>query len=68
MASYFERLTALTAERGALCVGIDPQPSVLSAWGLSDDVHGLEACARGMVRAAISPRPAGSAMACSGAR
>ena len=51
MASYFERLTALTAERGALCVGIDPQPSVLSAWGLSDDVHGLEACARGMVEA-----------------
>lgn len=28
-------------ERGPLCVGIDPHPSLLSAWGLTDDVEGL---------------------------
>ena len=27
---------------GPLCVGIDPHPSLLAAWGLSDDVKGLE--------------------------
>ena len=47
--TYAERLATLTAERGNLCVGIDPMPSVLQAWGLSVDVTGLEACARGIV-------------------
>ncbi|WP_238011522.1 orotidine-5'-phosphate decarboxylase [Dactylosporangium sp. AC04546] len=28
---------------GPLCVGIDPHPSLLASWGLSDDVKGLEA-------------------------
>jgi len=28
--------------RGPLCVGIDPHPGLLSAWGLPDDAHGLE--------------------------
>jgi orotidine-5'-phosphate decarboxylase len=32
-------------------VGIDPHPGVLRAWGLEDDVHGLERCARGLVEA-----------------
>jgi orotidine-5'-phosphate decarboxylase len=27
--------------RGPLCVGIDPHPELLAAWGLSTDVHGL---------------------------
>ncbi|MGO4957751.1 orotidine-5'-phosphate decarboxylase [Luteococcus sp. Sow4_B9] len=49
--TYAERLARLTAERGALCVGIDPHPQILAAWGLDDDVAGLEACARGMVEA-----------------
>lgn len=39
---FGERLAALTAVRGPLCVGIDPHPALLSAWGLPDDVHGLE--------------------------
>nr|WP_255622191.1 orotidine-5'-phosphate decarboxylase [Tessaracoccus sp. OS52] len=39
----------LTATRGRLCVGIDPMPSVLGAWGLDTTVAGLEACARGIV-------------------
>lgn len=49
--NYADRLKAITTERGALCVGIDPHPQILAAWGLSDDVHGLETCARRMVEA-----------------
>ncbi len=51
MSNYAERLRALTAQRGALCVGIDPHPQILEAWSLADDVKGLEACARTMVAA-----------------
>lgn len=47
--TWYERLAASTTERGNLCVGIDPMPSVLDTWGLSNDVSGLEACARGIV-------------------
>lgn len=47
--TYAERLRTITAERGRLCVGIDPMPSVLDAWGLPHDVDGLERCARGIV-------------------
>ena len=49
--SYGERLTAAIADRGRLCVGIDPHPGVLRRWGLPEDVSGLERCARGMVEA-----------------
>ena len=42
MTPFGERLAALTAVRGPLCVGIDPHPALLAAWGLPDDVHGLE--------------------------
>lgn len=49
MISYGERLAALVAERGALCAGIDPHPSVLTQWGLPVDAQGLERCARTMV-------------------
>ena len=48
---YGDRLQQVVGERGPLCVGIDPHPGVLAAWGLDDDVAGLEACARGMVEA-----------------
>lgn len=47
--TYAEKLTAATASRGRLCVGIDPMPSVLAAWGLPHSVDGLERCARGIV-------------------
>lgn len=46
---YATRLEAVTAERGRMCVGIDPMPSVLAAWGLDPTVSGLEKCARGIV-------------------
>ena len=47
--TYAERLSQILLERGRLCVGIDPMPSVLGAWGLPNDVGGLERCARGIV-------------------
>ena len=49
--SYGVRLAAAVAERGPLCVGVDPHPGVLKAWGLDTTVQGLERCARGMVEA-----------------
>lgn len=52
---YASRLRQLTSERGRLCVGIDPMPSVLASWGLEPTVAGLEACARGIV-AELGPR------------
>ena len=47
--TYAKRLAGNTAERGNLCVGIDPMPSVLAAWGLEPGVRGLEKCSRGIV-------------------
>ncbi len=51
MTSYGERLAAVTASRGRLCVGIDPHRSVIEAWGHEYGLAGLEAVARGMVEA-----------------
>jgi orotidine-5'-phosphate decarboxylase len=51
MSSYGERLAAVTAERGRLCVGIDPHRGVIEAWGHEYGLAGLEAVARGMVDA-----------------
>lgn len=36
------RLRRAMDTRGPLCVGIDPHASLLSSWGLGDDVAGLE--------------------------
>ncbi|UNK44347.1 orotidine-5'-phosphate decarboxylase [Arthrobacter sulfonylureivorans] len=41
-ATFGQRLRAAMSARGPLCVGIDPHPSLLSAWGLNDDAGGLE--------------------------
>ncbi|WP_237762679.1 orotidine-5'-phosphate decarboxylase [Arthrobacter sp. ERGS1:01] len=35
------RLAAAMTARGPLCVGIDPHPALLAAWGLDDSVEGL---------------------------
>ena len=51
MTTYWRRLRDIVADRGPLCVGIDPHPSLLTAWGLSIDASGAEACARGLVEA-----------------
>ncbi len=51
MNSYGSRLQQVVADRGALCVGIDPHPAMLRDWGLPVDARGLERCARTMVEA-----------------
>lgn len=43
--SFGARLDAALDRRGSLCVGIDPHPALLQAWGLTDDVDGLSAFA-----------------------
>lgn len=40
--SFGSRTSSLLDRRGPLCVGIDPHRDLLSAWGLADDVSGLE--------------------------
>lgn len=40
--SFGSRLGRAMADRGPLCVGIDPHPVLLHSWGLNDDVAGLE--------------------------
>jgi orotidine-5'-phosphate decarboxylase len=41
IAPFGERLAETVAARGPLCVGIDPHPPLLQAWGLRDDPGGL---------------------------
>ncbi|MFB4197140.1 orotidine-5'-phosphate decarboxylase [Streptomyces carpaticus] len=45
------RLHRAMAERGPLCVGIDPHAALLADWGLGDDVAGLERFTRTVVDA-----------------
>lgn len=45
------RLAEQIANRGRLCVGVDPHPAMLQAWGLPVDVAGLSEMAKGMVDA-----------------
>ncbi|WP_030907167.1 orotidine-5'-phosphate decarboxylase [Streptomyces sp. NRRL F-5126] len=45
------RLRRAMDTRGPLCVGIDPHAALLAAWGLPDDVGGLERFARTTVEA-----------------
>ena len=43
MTGFGARLAAAMADRGALCLGIDPHPELLRAWGLPVDPEGLTA-------------------------
>ncbi|MFD5702915.1 orotidine-5'-phosphate decarboxylase [Streptomyces lasiicapitis] len=45
------RLRHAMDTRGPLCVGIDPHASLLAAWGLNDDIQGLESFTRTVVDA-----------------
>lgn len=62
--SFGSRLGRAMAERGPLCVGIDPHPALLAAWGLNDDAAGLERFsltvleAVGSLAAAVKPQVA----------
>ena len=51
MDSFGQRLHAAVADRGPLCVGIDPHRSLLQSWGLGDDVAGLAEFTRTVVSA-----------------
>lgn len=51
MSTYRQRLRAITAERGNLCVGIDPHPGLMAAWGLERNTAGVERFCRSIVAA-----------------
>ena len=51
MSTFGARLHAAMEKRGPLCVGVDPHPALLRAWGLDDDVHGLESFSHAVVEA-----------------
>ena len=40
--TFGTRLRAAMDSRGPLCVGIDPHPALMDAWGLTDSAFGLE--------------------------
>jgi orotidine-5'-phosphate decarboxylase len=62
--SFGSRLGRAMADRGPLCVGIDPHPALLQRWGLADDAAGLERFsltvleAVGSLAAAVKPQVA----------
>ncbi|MET4094177.1 orotidine-5'-phosphate decarboxylase [Arthrobacter sp. UYCu712] len=62
--SFGSRLGRAMADRGQLCVGIDPHPALLQRWGLNDDVAALERFsltvleAVGSLAAAVKPQVA----------
>ena len=49
---FGSRLQRAMAERGPLCVGIDPHPGLLDAWGLPRTAQGLETFSLRVVEAA----------------
>ncbi|MDH6124874.1 orotidine-5'-phosphate decarboxylase [Kitasatospora sp. GP82] len=51
LAPFGARLRHALDTRGQLCVGIDPHASLLAAWGLGDDIAGLEKFSRTVVEA-----------------
>lgn len=51
METFGSRLLKVTAERGRLCVGIDPHPSLLTSWNLPVSADGLAEFSRLCVEA-----------------
>ncbi|QGU02100.1 orotidine 5'-phosphate decarboxylase [Corynebacterium kalinowskii] len=51
METFGSKLLAITAERGRLCVGIDPHPSLLNSWNLPVSAEGVAAFSRICVEA-----------------
>lgn len=64
MTPFGTRLAAAMDTHGPVCVGIDPHPNLLAAWGLADDVAGLRTFALSVVAelggrvAALKPQSA----------
>jgi len=48
---FGKRIRSALDERGPLCVGIDPHPALLGAWGLREDADGLARFAGTVVEA-----------------
>lgn len=57
MRRYGLRLAQAMDERGNVCVGIDPHPSQLSAWGLEDTLQGLRTFSLTLVEAMAGQVP-----------
>lgn len=57
MRRYGLRLAQAMAERGNVCVGIDPHSSQLSAWGLEDNLQGLRTFSLTLVEAMAGQVP-----------
>lgn len=61
---FGQRLAAAMRERGPVCVGIDPHPQLLEAWGLPDSPGGVRAMTDAVVAgvaghvAAVKPQAA----------
>jgi orotidine-5'-phosphate decarboxylase len=49
--TFGSRLSKAIEGRGRLCVGIDPHPALMDAWGLTDSAFGLEKFAMSAVEA-----------------
>ena len=52
-APFGARLAAAMDRFGPVCVGIDPHPGLLAAWGLADDAEGLRRFALTVVEALV---------------
>ena len=55
--TFGSRLSDAIEDRGRLCVGIDPHPALLDAWGLTDSPIGLERFALSAVEAVAGAVP-----------
>lgn len=51
--AFAERARRAIERFGPLCAGIDPSPTLLAAWGLDDDVQGLEVFAQTCLEAFV---------------
>ena len=49
--SFYSRLETRAERLGRICVGIDPHPGVLDAWGVTHDLAGVKRVAMGTVEA-----------------
>jgi orotidine-5'-phosphate decarboxylase len=58
MPGFGERLAAAISSRGNLCVGIDPQRTVLKAWGLDDTADGARELGLRVIEASAGRVPA----------
>ena len=50
--TFAQRFAALRQQRGPFCLGLDPTPELLAAWGLKDDIWGLRTFCNRVVDAA----------------